>query len=88
MAKWPELCNAKEKAKSISNEIESLIKRHNSLFKKELASHSQQFGEEMDEMIEKIKEDSKEMIKDLEEHKKQLLARSKFLGRHNSRYKK
>ena len=84
---WPELYEAKKKANEISNEIEKLLKEHNSLFKNEIAKHGEKLLNETEDITELIKEKTREMEKSLKNHKNQLKAKSIFLKRHNSRVK-
>ena len=82
---WPELYEAKKKAHEIANEIDKLLKEHNSLMKNEISQHSEKLLNETDDITELIKEKTKKLEKSLNNHRKQLEAKSRFLKRHYNR---
>jgi len=84
---WPELYKAKKNAQEISQEIDRLLKEHNSLFKKEIAKHGEKLADETTCTLESVEEQFKDMMKNLKNHKKQMETKSRFLQRHNSRFK-
>jgi ElaB/YqjD/DUF883 family membrane-anchored ribosome-binding protein len=79
---WPSLHEAKENIKTILDEIEKLLKNHNSLTKKELAKQKELLLEEFDETMKIIDEQINELKKNLKNHRKYLEAKSVFLKRH------
>ncbi len=80
---WPELIKAKKNLAEITREIDELLKKQNSLTKKEIAYHKQNLLDEFDESFLLIEEKLSEFHKNLDSHRKQLRSRADFLKRHN-----
>lgn len=82
---WPEILKAKRNADKISIEIEKLMKNHNALTKKEIASHRDQLVSGTQESILLIEAEIVQLRNSMKSHRKQLEARAAFLKRHNKR---
>lgn len=83
MAVWHDLYKARENAKNVSYEIDRLIKEHNGVGKKEISLQSEKLAEQVGESLSVIDKENKELLKNMESHRKALLAKSRFLKRHN-----
>lgn len=79
---WPALHEARENTKKILNEIEKLLKNHNSLTKKEIAKQKEMLIDEFNESIKIINEQINELKRNLKKHRKYLEAKSDFMRRH------
>ncbi len=82
---WAELQEARNRANEISKRIERLLKEQSSLMKSEIAKHSDKLVADIDESLIEIENEYKNMMKDIEKHKRALVAKGKFLRRHNNR---
>jgi len=80
---WPQLYKAKKNLIEITKEIDELLKKQNSLTKKEIAYHKQNLLDEFDESAAIMEEKLEEFRKNIDAHRRQLRARSDFLKRHN-----
>lgn len=80
---WPELLKAKRNLQEIISELDNLLKKQNSLTKKEIAYNKQNLLDEFSESSAVIEEKLREFRKNLDDHRKQLRSRADFLKRHN-----
>lgn len=81
---WPELYRARDNAKKIEKEIESLIKKQSSLKKEEISRHIEALIEDVDNTSAEIEEIILEIKKNMENHRKYLISKNRFLKRHYS----
>ena len=76
------LIDAKEECNKILTEIESMIKRHNTLTKKEIKDQAELLINETEEANNKVEENVREIRENLDEYKKNISALSRFVKRH------
>lgn len=79
---WPELRKAKDTARKIEAEFDSLLKNHSSFGRKEIARQTDTLIAETETVFEKIEEEMLIMRQNMENHRKYLDSKARFLKRH------
>jgi hypothetical protein len=82
---WPELLKAKKNLHEIEDELDRLLRNHNSLTKKEIAKQHDTLLAEFDSSFLMINGKLDEFMDNIENHKKYIKAKSRFINRHYKR---
>jgi predicted translin family RNA/ssDNA-binding protein len=82
---WPELKKAMQNARSIENEINTLLKNHNSFGKKEISRQNDTLLAETETAMERIEKEIESLKRNMASHGRYIEAKSRFLKRHYRR---
>ncbi len=82
---WPEILKAKKNIKEIEQQIDVLLKNHNSFTKREISMHNDMMIAEFEESLGAIKEQLNEFALHMQNHRKDLYSKSRFIRRHYRR---
>lgn len=81
---WPELLKAKKNVKEIEQEIDLLLKMHNSFTKIEIARNGDTLVADFEESLDAIKEELNDFAMHMKNHRNYLYSKSNFMKRHYS----
>ncbi len=82
---WPALLKAKDNLRTISNELDRMLKEMNGLNKKDIKNYKETILAEVDKSVELIKGEIKDLNKNLSDHRRYVESKSRFLKRHYKR---
>jgi len=82
---WPALLKAKKNLQTLSQEVDKLLKNHNSLTKKELAKQQDILLAEFDLSFDTINDQISEFLANIKNHRKYISSKSRFVNRHYKR---
>jgi predicted translin family RNA/ssDNA-binding protein len=82
---WPELKKAMQNARSIENEINTLLKNHNSFGKREISRQNDTLLAETEAAMERIEKEIESLKRNMASHEKYIGSKSRFLKRHYRR---
>ncbi len=82
---WPALLKAKDNVRSVSAELDRMLKESRALSKKDIVSYRETMLNRIDNSIDLIDEETKDLRKNLLQHRKYFESKSVFLRRHHKR---